>query len=123
MVASKYYVFFVLVFLYPTHALYQFEIKLTEHPESDKVAQIIRNIIKTYFSDKNIYVSIFTDAGTIDQIVFQREISTNLSKDQLLNTTISLFNISMSSRNQMPPYNYRLPIDLYIVDDQLDHIR
>lgn len=126
MFAPKFYVFLVLIslfYLYQTHALYKFEIKPTEPSESDKIAQIIRNFIKTYFSDKNIYVSIFTDAGTINQFLFQREIFTNLTTDQSLNTTFTFFNISMSSRNQTPRYAYRLPIDLYIVDDRLDHIR
>lgn len=125
MVTSKFCVILMLIFLfqlYPTHSLHQFGMKPSEHPESNKVAQIIRNFIRTYFSDKNVYASFFTDAGTIDQFVFQKEILTNLTKDLSVNTTFSFFNISTSSIDEKHRYRYRLPIDLYMVD-RLDQIR
>lgn len=125
MVTSKFCVILVLICLFklcPTHSLYQFGIKPSEHPECNKVAQIIRNFIRTYFSDKNVYASIFTDAATIDQFAFQKEIFTTLTKDPSVNTTFSFFNISMSSIDEKHRYRYRLPFDLYMVD-RLDRIR
>lgn len=123
MFAPKCCVFLVLVilfYLYPIHSLYQFEIKPSEHPESVKVAQIIHNFLRIYFSDKNVYLSIFTDAGATAQ--FQNDLLINLAKDPTLNSTFSFLNISMSSRSQ--PFRYRFPIDIFLFSiDRLDHIR
>lgn len=123
MATTKIYVFLVLAFLfyfYPKHSMYQFEMKPSEHPESVKVAQIIHNFIRIYFSDKNVYLSIFTDAGATAQ--FQNDLLINLAKNPPLNSTLSILNISMNSRSQ--PLRYMFPIDIFLFStDRLDHIR
>lgn len=129
MVGSKFCAILAVIYahMYPTfRTLNQFKLKPTEHPESVKVAHIIQNFITTYFRDRNVYLSIFTDADTettdADTEQLQNDLLINLAKSPSLNTSFSFLNISMSSRSQ--PLRYRFPIDLFLCStDRLAHIR
>lgn len=107
--------------MYPTcWTLNQFELKPSEHPDCVKVAHIIQNFIRIYFSDKNVYLSILTDTDTTAQ--FQHDLLINLAKNSSINTSFSFLNISMSSRS-VPLRYYRFPIDLFLFTDRLDQLR